>query len=181
MCASYDDLDRNNSTFEEYPLNVHDEWEWPIHETPSGAASLIDSSMFEQKITTKLVGIVLCGHHLTSTEHSCCYEKMANSLETDGWRCFVVARGDGQYARNLFYLEENSRETEKSYSDLLRSLGSKKVKMYKVKNRRNSIHWVSDASVHVVMHGLALGAMGNLCRAFHYIRENDVWNISIEC
>lgn len=24
----------------------------------------------------------------------------------------MVARGDGQYARNLFYLEENSRETD---------------------------------------------------------------------
>lgn len=172
--SQFDDI-RNgaNDTFEEYPLRAHDEWNWPIHETPGGSASLVESTSHHLKINAKLVGIILCGHHISSIEHQSCHERIAAKMESDGWRCFIIARGDGQYARNFFFVEETCQDTAKTYKDLTDTIGAGKVKIYKVKNRRNAIHWVSDASMAVAMQGLAFAAMGSLYRAFNYTRQNE--------
>lgn len=43
------ETNNQNETFDEYPLRGRDEWQWPIHETPSGSASLVEADMHRLK------------------------------------------------------------------------------------------------------------------------------------
>lgn len=99
---------------------------------------------YPKLVTSLIAGISLCGYSYNADAQDHCTAKLSNKIIEDGWHFHLIARGDIDYARNYFFIEPNVQKGMKTHQDILNCIGVPSVKFYRVKNRRQILHYISN-------------------------------------